>query len=511
VSRLKTKTMSLFSRFGHDESPQVQELLQEFSDAAEPFKGLETEYKQMQYFTKSGNFIQPVEELLPGVSYVQQRDSATGSVRQVAVADSYQRIPLQLLLVKILELPGILQAMMEWQQQERHALQDVFDGEFCKRHPLFLKEFSVPILLYSDECETVNLLGSKTGIHKLGFVYFILKSLPADLLSNLQSHFLLAVYKSDDAKTYGIDAVLRPIVDELKTLERDGITVNTPYYQGVVKFTVVQVVGDNLGLNGILGYNESLSGNHVCRLCRVHRNVLRVQTREDSKLLRDVDTHKADLDTNDPSKTGLKRESVLNSLSFYHVTDNKAVDIIHDILEGVGAYEVKLVLNSLIGQKLISLDKLNYRITSFDYGFSDMGNKPSVISKSDLKNLDSPLRQSAAQMWCLLRLLPLMIGDQIPDDNKQWELVLALLTCMEIIFSPSITLAVTQYLSQIIEDHHSLFLELYPHLHLRPKPNFMLHYPKAIDQLGPLTQLWAMRFEGKHGFFSLFFSCVGLC
>lgn len=207
VGRLKSKTMLLFSHFGHDQSPQVQELCQEFSDAAEPFKGLETDYKQIRYFTESGNFIQPVEEFFPGVSYIQRRDSATGSVRQVAMTDSYQRIPLQPLLVKILELPGILQAMMEWQEKERLALKDIFDGEFCKRHPLFLKEVSVPLLLYNDDCETVNPLGSKTGVHKLGFVYFILKSLPPDLLSNLQSHLLLAVYKSDDAKTYGIDAV----------------------------------------------------------------------------------------------------------------------------------------------------------------------------------------------------------------------------------------------------------------------------------------------------------------
>ncbi|KAL7386394.1 hypothetical protein ABVT39_007686 [Epinephelus coioides] len=141
-------------------------------------------------------------------------------------------------------------------------------------------------------------------------------------------------------------------------------------------------------------------------------------------LLRDVSTHRADLQTNNPSKMGLKRDSILNSLSFYHVTDNIALDIMHDILEGVGPYQVKVVLNSLIEQKHISLDKLNYRITSFDYGFCDMGNKPSLISKSDLKNLDGHLRQSAAQMWCLLRLLPIMIGDLIPTDNKEWELLL---------------------------------------------------------------------------------------
>lgn len=105
----------------------------------------------MQHFAKSGNFIQPVEEVLPGFSYVQQRDSATGAVRQVAVPDTYQRIPLQHLLVKILEIPDIQQAMIEWQQREGDVLQEVFDGKFFKTHPLFMKEGLIPLLLYNDD------------------------------------------------------------------------------------------------------------------------------------------------------------------------------------------------------------------------------------------------------------------------------------------------------------------------------------------------------------------------
>jgi len=73
------------------------------------------------------------------------------------------------------------------------------------------------------------------------------------------------------------------------------------------------------------------------------------------------------LRTADSSKTGLKRDSVLNNLSFYQVSDNVAVDIMQDVLEGVGPYELKLVLNSLIEQKHLTLEKLNYSITSFDW------------------------------------------------------------------------------------------------------------------------------------------------
>ena len=63
-------------------------------------------------------------------------------------------------------------------------------------------------------------------------------------------------------------------------------------------------------------------------------------------------------------------------MSFYHMSDNVAVDIMYDVLEGVGPYELKLVLNSLNEQKHLTLEKLNYRITSFDYGFYEKRNKP---------------------------------------------------------------------------------------------------------------------------------------
>ncbi|XP_016366511.1 uncharacterized protein LOC107707121 [Sinocyclocheilus rhinocerous] len=126
----------------------------------------------------------------------------------------------------------------------------------------------------------------------------------------------------------------------------------------------------------------------------------------------------SDLLQNNPTETGIKRECSLNKLQFYHITDNVTPDVMHDILEGVGGYETKLVLNSLIEQKLLTLDQLNNRLTSFDYWFSDSHNKPSVFKPQDLKNPDGAMRQTAAQMWCLLRLLPLMIGDLIPEESN---------------------------------------------------------------------------------------------
>lgn len=126
VDRLQRKTMSLFNKFGHGQHPEVEDHRQDFVDTAQPFRGLETEFKQMQYFAQSGHFIQPVEEILPGLSYVQQMDTTSGAVRQVSVQDTYQRIPLRPLLTKILSTPGTLEAIyIVWQPRTSDVLQDI--------------------------------------------------------------------------------------------------------------------------------------------------------------------------------------------------------------------------------------------------------------------------------------------------------------------------------------------------------------------------------------------------
>ncbi|RXN36123.1 hypothetical protein ROHU_003222 [Labeo rohita] len=382
VNSLQRKTLSLFGKLGHEDDPRVQELVSDFEAAASPFRGLESDFKQMQYFAKSGNFIHPLEEALPGVSFVQRRDSATGTVRQVAVQDVFHRVPLKPLLTKLLETQDILDAIFTWQQRENGVLLDFYDGEYCKNHPLFSSDVSVPLLLYNDDCETVNPLGSKVAVHKLGFLYFTIKCLPPQLLSRLSSHFLVAVYKSDDAKTYGIDSILLPVIEELKDLEVNGISLNTPRFKGKMRFSVAQFCGDNLGLNALLGFTESFSSNYFCHICKAHKTTTRTQTKEDVTLMRNEVNHAEDVRHANLSETGVRRDSVLNNLSYFHVTHNQVADIMHDLLEGVGPYELKLVLSSLIEDKHLTLEKLNFRITSFDYGFPDLKNKPSCDWKA---------------------------------------------------------------------------------------------------------------------------------
>ena len=64
-------------------------------------------------------------------------------------------------------------------------------------------------------------------------------------------------------------------------------------------------------------------------------------------------------------------------------------------------------------------------------------------------------------MWCLARLLPLMIGEYIPEDDDQWELFTQFLLILNYTLAPTTNEKVIEYLRKLIENHHSRFCELY--------------------------------------------------
>lgn len=97
-----------------------------------------------------------------------------------------------------------------------------------------------------------------------------------------------------------------------------------------------------------------------------------------------------------------------------------------------------------------------------------------------------------------MRTLPLIIGHVIQEDCLYWLLYKQLREILDIVMSPVLSIEVSYYIESIVNDHHNLFLELFPNKNLTPKHHFMLHYGEAIRRCGPLRHLWCMRFESKH-------------
>ena len=120
------------------------------------------------------------------------------------------------------------------------------------------------------------------------------------------------------------------------------------------------------------------------------------------------------------SKIGIINSRILNELNYFHVTENYASNIMHDLLEGVYPLIIRLVLNTLISQTNLNLNLINKRIESFNYGSCEMSNKPPPLSDASFSFKRSPIKMSASEMWCLIVNLPLILSELIAKNNEYW-------------------------------------------------------------------------------------------
>lgn len=109
----------------------------------------------------------------------------------------------------------------------------------------------------------------------------------------------------------------------------------------------------------------------------------------------------------------------MNELKYFHVINGLPPDVMHDLLEGVIPKLVCEILLHPIGLKLITLDKLNFFIQNFNYGQSEIKDKPSIIKIEHLTK--KSFRQSASQNWTLFVYLPLIIGYLVPVNDRMWQ------------------------------------------------------------------------------------------
>ena len=131
---------------------------------------------------------------------------------------------------------------------EEGLLGDYCDGSVFRYHPLFsIDPTALQIMLYYDDVEVVNPIGSRTKIHKLGelhihvsiascmyivhvyllcqmspitaLFYYLLGNISPSRRSSLKCIQLVTVVKSTDVSKYGIDKVLKPFMEDIQKLE----------------------------------------------------------------------------------------------------------------------------------------------------------------------------------------------------------------------------------------------------------------------------------------------------
>lgn len=191
---------------------------------------------------------------------------------------------------------------------------------------------------------------------------------------------------------------------------------------------------------------------------------------------------------------GIKSHCELNNLNHFHILDNFAVDIMHDLLEGTIGFLLSRVFSYCFDEKIFSEESLSHLMLFFDYGQLNSQNVPSALNLNR-KNLG----QNASQMKCLFQNLPLILYNYKNDLKlkKVWPCVDSMLKILQIIYSSSICESDLANLKLYISVHLTSLIEVLKTV-LIPKHHMMLHYPKVIEKVGPLVHLSTLRFEMKH-------------
>ncbi len=456
-----------------------------------------TERKLMKYCTEHLGMNKPVELTLGR--------SEAGKKQSMQYVSVLQTIKF------ILSNEDIVSHILQRERIHNHesdVLCDFTDGELFGQHPFFSTRsdyVKLHLQFYMDEFEVVNPLGSRRGKHKLSAVYFVIGNIHPKYRSKLENIYLclLVRYKYIQSKKYSYKDILQPLVNDLNVLKTVGLDI---MYQGQklhFKGTMSTLSADNLSAHDVGGFQKHFNAGCVCRVCMTTKGDLPSKLSEEDCVIRTKSVHEYHLhaveqDQSNSSIYGVLGRSALNAIDSFSVTDALPPDIMHDCLEGVFAATLQIVLEALVHDPEVplTLDDVNAAILNFKYGQNDASNRPPKITNSMLRN---GLSGKATERWCLLRLLPMILGDKVPVGNMDWKLYLLCREIADFVMAPVFRKSWITYLTNLIAEFVEEFVDYADNFPC--KLHYLIHYPRLMLKFGPLKYLWCMRFEAKHQYF----------
>ncbi|XP_022160294.1 uncharacterized protein LOC111026502 [Myzus persicae] len=459
------------------------------------FVCFKTEHKRFRYFAESESYVEP-KEIIIGQRLNRIIKKGVSILEPISCTEQF--IPLRNVLKQFFCLENVLSETLEYLSSlminDKSVIGNFVQGTFWQsRMKKFNGKTVLPLFMYFDDFES-NVLGSHSGVHKVGAVYVSIPCIPPHRTSVLSNIFLALLFHSSDRVEFGNNVIFNPLINELNYLQETGIEIDTPVFKGVLYFDLGLIIGDNLGIHSIIGFTESFSSNYSCRICTIKKNDLKFQCYEDESMLRSIDQYYMHLEMNDLSATGIKEKCVWLDVKNFNLFDQVGVDIMHDILEGCAKYIMGFIISYYVKDlKLFSLQVLNDRLFAFDFGPEK--NKPCTINMDhiDVGNV----KQSASEMLILVRYFGLIIGDLIPIEEPVWILFITLRKVLDIMLSPALEEGSIYLLKTLIAELNDLYLK-YSNNCLKPKFHFLVHYPSMIKKFGPVSHIWAMRYEAKH-------------
>lgn len=434
----------------------------------------------------------------------------------VEVSKSGHIVPFEKSLSMLISMPEVWESVVQPKMSEDDIMRDIVDGDMVRNQPLF-RENPANTLLISincDDLEFVNPIGSHTKIHKVTVFYYSLLNIPCQYRSSLHSIQLLAIGKTKDVK--GREGILlNDFIKTIQTLSSTGLDVIVNNAHHNVKGLLVMVTADTPASNCLGQFKEGVSfALKNCRMCNLDGRFMDTiyTARDPSVSLRTMQEHRERCEVlASPFLTkkakqywstqwGINGSSCLLQIDGFPLTTALVQDPMHVLLEGLVKNELSLVLSSFIYvEKMFTLKWFNEAIIAFPYSYLHSNRKPVTFEKKHLDGTGT-IRQTASAMLTLCEVLPIIIGQKVPEANEVWINWLRLIQIVLLCTTPYCSRSTASILQIFICKYLHTFRNIHSRATFTPKMHFMIHLPQQMLLYGPLRHTWCMRYEGKNGF-----------
>lgn len=398
-------------------------------------------------------------------------------------------------------------------QHVNDVYRTVLDGSFYRNNEFFAKNpNALAIILYYDDLGVANPLGVNSKAQKLSMFYWSLANIDPQVRSTESSIQLLAIVKTEWLKKKGaLRRVLEPFVQDILKLQTEGMAITVKGHEKIFKGSLLFCAGDTPASALIGGFKESVSVYRFCRQCLTTKYEWKNNFSEQYFTIRDKICHTEHVvAVTEPNVStgvteywkkqyGVNCESPLSDIPIFDATMCLPQDAMHVLIEGVAEIACKNLLRYfIIEKKIFTLEQFNEWRCHFRYYGHFKKDAPAVILHEHLSP-DGKLRQTAAQMFVLVHIIPFLIAESTilreeQDIRDRLLLHAQLLRILNMCLAYKICSKSIDLLSRMIELYITRFDNLYPNT-IVPKFHFLVHVPRCIRLFGPARQQWCFRFE----------------
>lgn len=350
---------------------------------------------------------------------------------------------------------------------------DIKDGSAFKENQYFRENPDALVgHLYSDALELENPLGASKGVNKVVNVYFSLVDLPKPLRSKIEHIYLVLCVKEKDLKESCKD-VFKPLIDDLKKLEA-GVLVGDKS----IKLGLICYSADNLEAHSIGGFSQSFSSGDICRVCHLQYKDLTTISgipKADPWTHEEYDTAVEDIQPGSRGQFGVGAPCMFNELQAFHCVGQLPLDIMHDFMEKVAAYDGMSILKALISSGLFTFERYNSVLNDVKLGDYEAADRPLLVNSKSQR-----IPGKAMAVGQHLRLMPFFVWrvqGGIVEESELTDLLVLLVKIQEYLMADKLrSTDVDDFQDLVVEffANRKICEETYPSLFIKLTPKY--HY-----------------------------------